>query len=127
MRLPAFRRAPAEYDELFVDTMASAYLERTPWTELRLEAVRSLVDPQPGERVLDLGCAAGAISHFLTCLGCETIGVDAEPLSKNSSPLSLKFVYGPALNCIHTAAESHDDRAATASSPLARYESGSFR
>src|SRR5207302_3626656 len=73
MRLPAFRRAPAEYDELFVDTMASAYLERTPWTELRLEAVRSLVDPQPGERVLDLGCAAGAISHFLTCLGCETI------------------------------------------------------
>jgi len=79
MRLPAFRRAPAEYDELFVDTMASAYLERTPWTELRLEAVRSLVDPQPGERVLDLGCAAGAISHFLTCLGCETIGVDAEP------------------------------------------------
>ena len=79
MRLPAFRRAPAEYDERFVDTMASAYLERTPWTELRLEAVRSLVDPQPGERVLDLGCAAGAISHFLTCLGCETIGVDAEP------------------------------------------------
>src|SRR5207253_7216648 len=79
MRLPAFRRAPAEYDERFVDTMASAYLERTPWTELRLEAVRSLVDPQPGDRVLDLGCAAGAISHFLAGLGCETIGVDAEP------------------------------------------------
>ena len=79
MRLPAFRRAPAEYDERFVDTMASEYLERTPWTELRLEAVRSLVEPQAGERVLDLGCAAGAISHFLSSLGCETVGVDAEP------------------------------------------------
>jgi SAM-dependent methyltransferase len=81
MRLPAFRRAPAEYDERFVDTMASEYLERTPWTELRLEAVRSLVEPRAGERVLDLGCAAGAISDYLSGLGCETVGVDAEPLA----------------------------------------------
>jgi SAM-dependent methyltransferase len=79
MRLPALRRAPAEYDERFMDTMAAAYLERTPWTELRLEAVRALVEPRPGERVLDLGCAAGAVSHFLSTLGCETVGVDAEP------------------------------------------------
>jgi len=69
------------YDERFVETMASAYLERTPWTELRLEAVRALVEPKPGDRVLDLGCAAGAVSHFLSGLGCETVGVDAEPLA----------------------------------------------
>src|SRR5919202_5606805 len=75
----AFRRAPAEYDDTFMDTMASAYLERTPWTELRLAAVRDLVDPHPGDRILDLGCAAGAITHFLSELGAETIGVDAEP------------------------------------------------
>lgn len=81
MRLPALRKAPSEYDERFMDTMASEYLERTPWTELRLEAVRALVDPHPGERVLDLGCAAGAVSHFLSTLGCETVGVDAEPLA----------------------------------------------
>jgi 2-polyprenyl-6-hydroxyphenyl methylase/3-demethylubiquinone-9 3-methyltransferase len=80
-RPPAFRRAPAEYDERFMDTMASAYLERTPWSELRLEAVRALVDPRPGDRVLDLGCAAGAVSDFLSGLGCETVGVDAEPLA----------------------------------------------
>jgi len=79
MRLPAFRRAPAEYDERFVQTMASAYLERTPWSELRLEAVRSLAEPAAGERALDLGCAAGAVSHFLSTLGCETVGVDSEP------------------------------------------------
>jgi SAM-dependent methyltransferase len=81
MRLPAFRRAPAEYDEEFMDTMASEYLERTAWTELRLDAVRSLVEPSPDDRVLDLGCAAGAISHYLSTLGCETVGVDAEPLA----------------------------------------------
>jgi SAM-dependent methyltransferase len=75
----AIRRAPAEYDDTFMDTMASAYLERTPWTELRLAAVRELVDPRPGERILDLGCAAGAITHFLSELGAETVGVDAEP------------------------------------------------
>ena len=59
--------------------MASAYLERTPSTELRLEAVRALVEPHAGDRVLDLGSAAGAISDFLSGLGCETVGVDAEP------------------------------------------------
>jgi SAM-dependent methyltransferase len=74
----AFRRAPAEYDDTFMDTMAAAYLERTPWTELRLAAVRELVEPRPGERILDLGCAAGAITHFLSGLGAEAVGVDAE-------------------------------------------------
>jgi SAM-dependent methyltransferase len=64
-----------------MDTMASAYLERTAWTELRLEAVRALVEPHAGDRVLDLGCAAGAVSHYLNSLGCETVGVDAEPLA----------------------------------------------
>jgi SAM-dependent methyltransferase len=77
----AFRRAPAEYDETFVRTMASQYLERTPWTELRLAAVQDLVDPQEAERVLDLGCAAGAITHFLSGFGCRVVGVDSEPLA----------------------------------------------
>jgi SAM-dependent methyltransferase len=77
----AFRRAPAEYDETFVRTMANQYLERTPWTELRLAAVQDLVDPREGERVLDLGCAAGAITHFLSGFGCRVVGVDSEPLA----------------------------------------------
>jgi SAM-dependent methyltransferase len=73
------RRAPASYDDAFMDTMASEYLERTPWTQLRLDAVRDLVDPQPGDRILDLGCAAGAITHYLSTFGCEVTGVDLEP------------------------------------------------
>lgn len=81
MRLPALRPAPAEYGPEFMETMANQYLERTPWTELRLAAVRDLVEPEAGDRVLDLGCAAGAITHFLSEQGCETVGVDAEPLA----------------------------------------------
>lgn len=73
------RRAPSSYDDVFMDTMATEYLERTPWTELRLGAVRDLLDPQPGDRVLDVGCAAGAITHHLSTLGCDATGVDLEP------------------------------------------------
>ena len=75
------RKAPASYDERFMDTMASEYLERTPWTELRLEAVRDLLDPQRGDRIVDLGCAAGAITHYLSTFGAEPVGVDLEPLA----------------------------------------------
>ena len=74
----ALRRAPAEYDDAFMDTMASEYLERTPWTELRLAAVRDLVEPHEGDRIVDLGCAAGAVTHFLSTFGCSVVGVDAE-------------------------------------------------
>jgi SAM-dependent methyltransferase len=79
--LPAFRRAPAAYDREFVRAMTSAYLAQTPWTLLRLQAVRDLVEPAAGERVLDLGCAAGAVAHFLSTFGCDSTGVDSEPLA----------------------------------------------
>src|SRR5919199_5202493 len=74
----ALNRVPVGYDDTFMETMASAYLERTPWTELRLAAVRDLVEPRAGDRVVDLGCAAGAITHFLSTFGCDVVGVDAE-------------------------------------------------
>ena len=77
----ALRKAPSSYDERFMDTMANEYLERTPWTELRLEAVRDLVDPQRGDRILDLGCAAGAMTHYLSTFGAESVGIDFEELA----------------------------------------------
>lgn len=95
----ALRRAPERYDERFMETMASEYLERTPWTLLRLDAVRDLVDPEPGERVLDLGCAAGAVTHFLSMFGCHPVGVDSEPLAiKRARELfpELEFVVADA-------------------------------
>ena len=81
MRRPTIRKARGCYDQRFVDTMASAYLNKTPWTKLRLGAIYDLVEPQPGDRIIDLGCAAGAITHFLSGFGVETIGIDSEPLA----------------------------------------------
>ncbi len=79
MTRPTVRKSPAEYDDAFMDAMASAYLDRTPWTALRLTALTGLVEPQPGDRILDLGCAAGALTHFFTRAGAHVVGVDGAP------------------------------------------------
>ncbi|HET7573252.1 MAG TPA: methyltransferase domain-containing protein [Gaiellaceae bacterium] len=77
MRLGWIRTGAADdYGEEFQDAMASEYERGTPWTRMRLENVRLLVDPRPGDRVLDLGSAAGAVTHFLSGLGCDVVGVD---------------------------------------------------
>ena len=46
--------------------------------ELGREVV-DLLDPRPGERVLDLGCGDGALSAHLTTRGCSVLGVDPSP------------------------------------------------
>ncbi len=79
MKLPLIGRASSSYDDAFMAAMAAAYFDQTPWTRLRLAALRDLVEPKVGERVLDLGSAAGAVSHFLSTFGCEVVGVDSEP------------------------------------------------
>lgn len=72
--------ASAEYDDDFMEAMASEYVRMTPWTRMRLENVRLLVDPHAGDRVLDIGSAAGAIVHYLSTFGCEAVGVDLSEL-----------------------------------------------
>jgi SAM-dependent methyltransferase len=79
MRLGLVGRAPTAYDDAFVAAMVRAYLDQTPWTRLRLTAVRDLVEPAAGDRVLDLGSSGGAVTHFLTTFGCDVVGVDSEP------------------------------------------------
>jgi SAM-dependent methyltransferase len=73
------RKSPSGYDDRFMEAMASAYTKRTPWTLLRLDALRELVDPQPDDRIVDLGCAAGALTDFLSGFGATVTGVDASP------------------------------------------------
>jgi 2-polyprenyl-3-methyl-5-hydroxy-6-metoxy-1,4-benzoquinol methylase len=75
----AFRKSPSEYDETFMETMAGEYLRRTPWTQLRLDALLTLVEPAEGDRIIDLGCAAGALTHFFSRFGATVTGIDSEP------------------------------------------------
>ena len=80
-RLGIVKTAAGEgYDAEFMDAMASEYERGTPWTVMRLENVRLLVEPRRGDRVLDLGSAAGAMAHYLSTFGCEAVGVDSSKL-----------------------------------------------
>jgi trans-aconitate methyltransferase len=39
--------------------------------------VMELLAPQPGERILDLGCGDGALTRKLADLGCEVVAIDS--------------------------------------------------
>jgi trans-aconitate methyltransferase len=39
-------------------------------------AVVELLDPRPGERILDLGCGDGVLTAKLLAMGCSVVGVD---------------------------------------------------
>src|SRR5207253_8825959 len=41
--------------------------------------VVELLAPQPGERILDLGCGDGALTKKLVDIGCMVVGVDGSP------------------------------------------------
>jgi trans-aconitate methyltransferase len=53
-----------------------------------------LLNPQPGERILDLGCGTGHLTAQIAALGAEVIGLDSSPsmvaLARQNFP-KLKF------------------------------------
>ncbi len=38
--------------------------------------VVELLDPKPGERILDLGCGDGALTERIVAAGCQVVGID---------------------------------------------------
>ena len=52
--------------------------------------VVELLDPQPGERILDLGCGDGVLTRKLQDMGCQVVGVDgSEPQVEAARSLGL--------------------------------------
>ncbi len=55
--------------------------------------VVELLDPLPGERILDLGCGDGVLTKKLQDMGCDVIGLDSSPsLAAAARKLGLRIV-----------------------------------
>lgn len=64
---------------LMNDWDARRYREHAGFvSELGLPVV-ALLDPRPGETILDLGCGDGDLTARLAGLGCDVVGIDASP------------------------------------------------
>ena len=53
------------------------YAENVRFVSELGKGVVELLAPQPGERILDLGCGDGVLTKQLASLGCDVLGVDA--------------------------------------------------
>ena len=49
------------------------------WDSTHLDKVDRLLDLQPGENVLEVGCGAGHLTNRLAARGVDVIGIDANP------------------------------------------------
>ena len=55
----------------------TAYAEAGAFVPSLGAGVLEWLAPQPGERILDLGCGDGVLTVKLVAMGCEVVGVDA--------------------------------------------------
>ena len=61
-----------------------------------LDLVR-LLDPQPGERTLDLGCGTGRLAAAIAEAGAEVVGIDSDPAMIAQSRAQFPGAQFPAL------------------------------
>jgi trans-aconitate methyltransferase len=58
---------------------AASYAANAHFVPALGQPVLDLLQPQPGERILDLGCGDGILTEKLVALGARVIGVDSSP------------------------------------------------
>lgn len=69
---PHNRTVPTTYD-------SRRYALSQRWDQRHLTTIRRLLDPRPGERILEVGCGRGHLTKRLQDLGAEAVGIDANP------------------------------------------------
>ena len=72
MTLPS-RPAPAQ------TWNAAGYAANAHFVPALGQPVVDLLQPRPGERILDLGCGDGALTEKLVALGAQVVGIDSSP------------------------------------------------
>ena len=60
---------------------AASYAANAHFVPALGQPVLDLLQPQPGERILDLGCGDGILTEKLVALGARVIGVNARNLA----------------------------------------------
>jgi SAM-dependent methyltransferase len=58
---------------------AAAYAGNAHFVPALGQPVVDLLQPQSGERILDLGCGDGALTEKLVALGAQVVGIDSSP------------------------------------------------
>lgn len=57
---------------------ATGYAERFGYVSRLAEDLVGLLDPRPGERIVDLGCGTGALAAEIAARGAAVLGIDAD-------------------------------------------------
>lgn len=65
------------------------------------KSLLSLLDPQPGESILDLGCGTGHLTQAIAAAGAHVVGLDSSPamieIARTTYP-ELEFILADATN-----------------------------